>query len=128
MENMADATKDEAIPRSGAATVSAFEGMNLREIRGMPMTAEATGVALSYWIPPSRRRFVIHPLQVKIALRQERYVREVLLRCPRWRRVKARRLERALAHATTVADFNLRLPYHLRKLGTFDQEGVSTAR
>lgn len=73
------------------------------------MTAEATGVALSYLlIPASKRRFTIHPLQVHIALRQERYVREVLLRCPRWRRRKRAKLRRALTRATAVADFNLR--------------------
>lgn len=106
---------------------SAFEGMSLREIRGMPMTAEATGIRLSYWIPVSKRRFTIHPMQVRIALRQERYVREVLLRCPRWRWGKRRRLQQALSYASTVADFNLRLPYHLAKLGTFDQQGGGDA-
>lgn len=87
--------------------MSAFEGMSLREIRGMPMTAEALGVQLSYLIPASKRTRITHPLQSKIAFTQERYVRTVWEGCPRWRRRKRRKLREALAHTERATNANL---------------------
>jgi hypothetical protein len=81
--------------------------MNLREIRGMPMTAEALGVQLSYLIPASKRTRITHPLQSKIAFTQERYVRSVWEGCPRWRRRKRAKLAAALKHAERVTNANL---------------------
>ena len=92
--------------------MSVFDGMNLREIRGMPMTAEATGVQLSCLIPASKRRHITHPLQSKIAFTQERYVRTVWEACPRWRRRKRRKLAGALAHAELVTNKNLYPIWH----------------
>lgn len=89
------------------SAISAFHGMSLREIKGMPMCGEATGVLLSYWWPRSQRKRNTHPLQSKIALTQERYVRDVRERCPRWRWRKRAKLREALDRAEAVTNLNL---------------------
>lgn len=89
----------------------AFEGMNRRERDAMPMVGEATGIQLSTLI--ARPRYKVHPLLVRVSLRQEHYVREVYMRCPRSRRSKKQALRRALDHATAVADLNCRQALNL---------------
>lgn len=89
------------------SATSAFHGMSLREIKGMPMCGEATGVAMSYWWPASVRKHITHPLQAKIAFTQERYVRDVWERCPRWRWRKRAKLREALDHCERVTNLNL---------------------
>lgn len=74
-----------------------FAGMNGSEIKGMPMTGDATGLMLA-------RLFKHDKLKVQagfaeVANAQAKYVREVRDRCPQWRRRKKRNLNRALAHA-----------------------------
>jgi hypothetical protein len=82
---------------------SHFDGMNLREIRGMPMVGEATGLQLAQ-IANGKRPFGMF----EVALRQESYVRSCLRCCSACRRRKRRQLRAALDHAVLVTDANLR--------------------
>ena len=74
-----------------------FDGMSLSEIRGMPMTAEATALHLAGLLPHDKLKRQAG--FVKVANAQAKYVRAVRDRCPHWRRRKKRALNRALAHA-----------------------------
>jgi hypothetical protein len=86
---------------------SHFDGMNLREIQGMPMTGEATGLQLAHALN-GKRPFGL----LQVALRQESYVRSCFLRCSTWRRRKRRQLRGALQYAERVTDINLHLDLH----------------
>lgn len=81
---------------------SHFEGMSITEIRGMPRTIDATALMIC-----GHRSKFAKEHQVAIALAQERYVREVFIRCPHWRRRKKRALGRALRHAVRTTDLGL---------------------
>jgi hypothetical protein len=83
---------------------SHFDGMSLREIQGMPCTAEATAQHLAAALGP---KLPAAASVFSVALAQECYVRRVFLRCPRWRKRKRRLLKGALGYAQRVSDINL---------------------
>jgi len=81
-----------------------FQGMGLREIRGMPMSAEATGLQIAFAICHDEERKKVFSGFYEVALKQERYVRDVFARCKWWRPRKRLALRFALDQATRVAN------------------------
>lgn len=74
--------------------MSAFEGMSIREMDGMPRIFDATAYQLS-----PRHDF---EYAFGIADDQAEYVSSVYGRCPDWRWFKKRRLGRAVAHTRRI--------------------------